>query len=287
MIGRAATSVNGSSTALPERLGRYRVRALAARGGFADVYRCRDVELAVDVAVKLWRPSSQGDYVGRRQFREEARLLASLDHPNIVRVLDYGTGDDAGPFMVMPWVPSQLVELIGEDCAASEAALLPPDRRPRALAVAEALRLLDQLMQAVAHLHARGIVHADLKPANVLLTALEHGSVRLIDFGIARSVAVDSPARGGSAAYAAPEQFDDAAQIDARTDVYALGAIAYRMLTGRTTEGYTPRPRVLVPALPPALDACVTAALAADPDRRPPDAERLRASLAEVQMETG
>ena len=208
----AAMSASG-----PERMiaDRYRLEGLLGRGGSAEVWRCRDEALDRLVALKLVTASG-GEDAGR--VGDEARLLARLSHPGLVPVYDAGT-DDAG----RPWVVMELVE--GETLAeAIRRGAMPPER------VADVgARLAD----ALAYVHDQGLVHRDVKPANVLLGG--DGRVRLTDFGIARLVdAAKVTATGltvGTASYLSPEQVTGS-PVGPATDVYALGLVLLECLTG-------------------------------------------------------
>jgi hypothetical protein len=222
-------------------------------GGMGRVWRARDPRLQRDVAVKFL-DAPPGAEETRERLRREARALASLDHPGIVRVLDIGE-DDEQAWLVMELVEgrplSDLVPLPGERAAAV------------ALQVAEAL----------AYAHARGIVHRDVKPSNVLVDA--QGRARLLDFGIARRTDVaDGITRqglvAGSPPYMAPEAFAGGPP-DPRVDVYALGAVLREMLGD---------------ARPPGLDALVRRAMDADPARRPADGAALAAELRALSHDT-
>ena len=173
--------------------GRYRLIELLGQGGMATIYRARDNQLERDVAVKLLRPEYGRDPDFGARFRQEAQSAASLNHPGIVSVFDYGQ-DEAGPFIVM-----ELVD--GEDLASVI-------RRTGALPPRQAARLTAEIARALAAAHARGIVHRDVKPGNVLLA--RDGRVKVADFGIARALAeaqMTLPGTTlGSVHYFSPEQ---------------------------------------------------------------------------------
>ena len=193
--------------------GRYRLDGLVGRGGSAEVYRAHDTALDRTVAAKLVTVSGGEDAA---RVGDEARLLARLNHPGLVPVYDAGTDDNG-----RPWVVMELVE--GETLAETiKRGPLPPDR----VAIIGA-----RLAEALAYVHGQGLVHRDVKPANVLMG--RDGRVRLTDFGIARLVdAARVTATGltvGTASYLSPEQVTGAAVTPA-TDVYALGLVLLECL---------------------------------------------------------
>ena len=252
----------------------YRILGPIGRGGMGVVYRAEEPALGRLVALKVLEPGLADHEEFRRRFLREMRIAASIEHPNILPV--YRAGEDRGLlYLAMRYVDaSDLREVL---------------RRDGPLDLERALWIVDQVAQALDAAHQRGLVHRDVKPANILLTGpaangREH--VYLADFGIARPAAVDASITSGDVvvgtlAYAAPEQLTGDA-VDARTDVYALGCVLQECLTGRppfTVEGdhalivahleaAPPPPSSLRPALPPALDGVLARALAKARDRR-------------------
>ena len=199
--------------------GRYRLIELLGQGGMATIYRATDAQLGRDVAVKLLRPEygRDPDFVAR--FELEARSVASLSSPNVVAVHDFGT-DPAGPYIVMDLVD-------GEDLAT----LL---RRNGALPARKAARIAADVGRAIAAAHARGIVHRDIKPGNILIA--QDGRVQVADFGIARALAeaqMTLPGTTlGSIHYMSPEQARGELATE-RSDIYSLGVVLFEMLAGR------------------------------------------------------
>ena len=242
-------------------IGPYRVTALLGRGGMGTVYRAARADGAFEktVALKVVRRGLDTDDVLAR-FRRERQLLASLDHPNIARLLDGGATDDGRPFLVLEHVEGEPLT----DYA--DRKRLPVDAR---------LRLFEQVAEAVQHAHRRLVVHRDLKPSNILVTG--EGRVKLLDFGIAKlldpEASDDAPTRTGrqplTPAYAAPEQLAGGA-ITTATDVYALGALLFELLAGERPPPADPG----VTAEPPSARVSDEAAGA-----RSTTAERLRRRL--------
>jgi serine/threonine protein kinase len=263
-----------------EGLGRYRVDHVLGSGGMALVYRARDDELDRPVAIKVLADNLAADEAFRKRFLREARLAAQLAHPNVVQVYDSGEADGR-PYIVMEYVDGQtLAELL------SRRGRLPP---------AEAVELALQVCAGLEHAHRAGLIHRDIKPQNVLIR--DDGTVKIVDFGIARSAQgtqlTETGSVLGTAAYLAPEQAAGE-EVTLAADVYALGVVLYEMLTGRTphtAESLTQfvargheQPiaalRELAPEVPEALEDVVMRSLARIPQYRPPSAEALAAELA-------
>ena len=213
--------------ALPpgSRLGHYQLAAPLGAGGMGEVCRARDTRLQRDVALKVLSHERLTDPVARGRFEREMAIVARLSHPRICTLLDVGQEGDRLYFAM---------ELLRGETLATRL-----DRAgDRGLPVDEALDIATAICDALAHAHRQGVVHRDVKPANVMLTP---DGVKLLDFGVARLRATDGtvdPAGGtaavsivGTPAYMAPEQLDG--QADARADVFSLGAVLYEMLAGR------------------------------------------------------
>jgi eukaryotic-like serine/threonine-protein kinase len=267
--------------------GRYRLDQVLGQGGMATIFRATDSKLGREVAVKVLRPEFGSDAQFVERFRHEAQAAASLNHPNIVAVYDYGT-DPAGPYIVMEQVAGgDLSVALGEHGA------LPPT------AVA---RIGQQVADALAAAHARGLVHRDIKPSNILLSP--DGRVQVADFGIAH-VAARSPVTStgitlGSVLYFSPEQARGDTSSPA-SDVYSLGLVMYELLTGQRPfsgdspaavavarlSGGVPSPMRVRPETPPALDAIVRWCLAVDPAARPTAADLSQALARFVADPTG
>jgi eukaryotic-like serine/threonine-protein kinase len=277
-------------------IGPYRLIRRIGRGGMADVYLAirADHLYRKLVAIKLVKSGLQSEEVLRR-FRHERQTLAVLDHPNIVKLLDAGTTDDGVPYLVMDFVQGQAID---EYCGS------------RRLSLAERLRLFRTVCGAVHYAHQNLVIHRDLKPSNVLVTA--DGSPKLLDFGIAKLLRPEysdqtvgltrSDLRPMTPDYASPEQVRGE-PITTATDIYSLGVLLYRLLTGHSpyhvkgksaleyehaiceTEPEPPSASV-VRAQPPGedmrarrkldgeLDTIVLMALRKEPQRRYPSAEQ-------------
>ena len=244
--------------------GRYEIVAPIGSGGMADVYRARDRVLAREVAVKVLRATSDAD---RERFASEARILALLSHESIVTVYDTGVEDD------QPWLALELVEGMTLRDAYGDGR---PTADPRILAGIGA-----QVAAGLAHAHDRGVVHRDVKPANILLTPGDRA--RLTDFGIARLMDSDAHltltgTTIGTAAYLAPEQVRGG-PVTGAADVYALGLVLLEALTGHRSYDGTPVEAALArlhhgPLIPTSLPAgwpgLLAAMTASDPADRPP-----------------
>ncbi|MBI2834145.1 MAG: protein kinase [Acidobacteria bacterium] len=269
---------------------KYRIDQVLGRGGMGAVYRARDVRLDRDVAVKVVHQRLLVQADARRRFRREAQIVARLQHPAIVSIFDYGTFDDGGTYLVMEFVR-------GEDLrrVLNREGRLPWER---------AARLVARIADAVDAAHREGILHRDLKPENILLQAkgsAEQSGIKVLDFGVAKVLAVETvaatAAQGsivtvgdlvvGTPAYMAPEQLQGR-ELDARTDIFSIGIMAYEMLTGelpfgrgtivdialRQARGAQPLHQ-LVADVPAELERAVNSAMRLDPAERPSTASAL------------
>jgi serine/threonine-protein kinase len=284
--GGAAIAVYGSSRIEvlrrevdeARRLGQYRLGRRLGGGGMGEVYLAEHVLLRRPCAVKLIRPEKAGDPAALARFEREVRATATLTHPNTVQVFDYGHAEDGTFYYVMEYLPGMsLEEMVA---------------RHGPLPAGRAVHFLRQVCGSLAEAHAIGLVHRDLKPANVIVG--ERGGVRdvakLLDFGLVRTI--DPPAAddrltrdgavAGTPAFMSPEQADGEAELDGRSDLYSLGAVAYFLLTGRppfvkstvlqvlfahAREPVKP-PSEVRPGVPADLEAVVLTCLEKDPARR-------------------
>jgi len=263
-------------------VGRYELLEELGRGGMGIVYRARDPQIDRLVAVKLLAPAeglpAEEVRAQRTRFQREARAAGRLAHPNIVTVYDVGEEQGQG-FLVMELLPGE--------------SLAQQLRQRHTLPVAEAVPILEQVAAALDYAHAQGIIHRDVKPANLLFTA--QGAVKVADFGLAAIQGGSLTSTGhirGTPCYMAPEQVTGLA-VDGRADIFSLGAVLYEMLSGeRAFPGDTlstilyrilheePIPlRRLSPAFPEAMDVCVRRALAKNPSARYPRAGDLAGAL--------
>jgi ketosteroid isomerase-like protein len=261
-----------------------RIEAVAGRGGMGIVYRATQLSLGRPVAVKLIAPERAGDPGFRERFERESRIAAAIDHPNVIPV--YAAGEESGHlYLVMRYVKG--TDLQG---------LLAREHRLPAERVAAIARQVGAALDAA---HAVGLVHRDVKPANVLLG---DGHAYLADFGLSQAVGSETRLTStgqwiGTVDFMAPEQFSGA-PVDARADVYALGCVLYAALTGETPyprgtvpatmlahmHDAPPRPTEVADGVPAGFDRVIARALAKDPEERYPSAGDLgRASLAAAE----
>jgi len=258
---------------------RFEVLEKLGEGGMGVVYRARDLRHGREVALKVLKGASERH---QARFQREARALARLQHPGIVRAFEF-TRHDGDPCLVLQYLPGQsLLELL------ARRGPLPPQ---------EAVSIVAQVGEALVHVHAQGILHRDLKPENVVL---HDGRPVLLDFGLCKA-STEGDARVltlkhmgvGSPGYAAPEQINDAHNVDALSDVYGLGATLYALLCARppfvaehehevllaTLKQDPQPPSTHNPAVDPALDALCLRCLEKEPRRRYRSAAALVADL--------
>src|SRR5690348_1076751 len=256
---------------------RYRVVALAGRGGMGEVYRAEDLTLGQLVAIKFLPLSLSQDADSLARFHSEVRIARQVSHPNVCRVFDIGDADGS-PFLSMEYVD-------GEDLASVV-------RRIGRLSPDKATEIARQICAGLAAAHERGVIHRDLKPANVMLDGT--GKIRITDFGLAGVAASiqSEDARAGTPAYMAPEQLARK-EVTTKSDIYSLGLILYEILTGKRAfeastlrelvrlreSGTITNPSTLVRDLDPLIERVILRCLEADPDRRPGSALQVAAAL--------
>jgi serine/threonine-protein kinase len=202
---------------IAQAIGHYEIREQIGAGGMGAVYRAHDTRLDRDVALKFLPPHLTADPEARERLLAEARAAAALEHPNVCTVYEIGETEDGRPFIAMALCEGETLK------ERLERGPLPP---------AEAVRVATQLTQGLSAAHARGILHRDVKPGNIVLTT--DGSVKLVDFGLARMVDATLTRAGrtpGTLAYMSPEQVRGE-PLDPRTDLWSLGVVLYEMLSG-------------------------------------------------------
>jgi hypothetical protein len=263
---------------------RFVVETLAAEGGMGAVYRARDRHTDAFAAIKVLRVS---DGRSLERFAREARILAELRHPGFVQYLVHGRTERGQLYLAMEWLP-------GEDLGARLAV--------RELTLTESIQLVTKVAAALAVAHARHIVHRDLKPSNLFLVDHEIERVKVLDFGVARLAPLETITETGmivgTPRFMAPEQARGVKNVDERADVFALGCVLFRCLTGELPfTGETPaevlgsvvndeavRLRALRPELPHELDDLVASMLAKAPADRPPDAAAVLAACVGLDL---
>ncbi|CAB4662130.1 MAG: Stk1 family PASTA domain-containing Ser/Thr kinase [Actinobacteria bacterium] len=269
--------------------GRYELIKQIATGGMATIYEGFDTRLDRKVAVKIMHPHLANDEAFVSRFIREAKASAALSHPNIVSVQDQGWNQSGVPavFLVMEYVEGHTLR----DYIFEKGALAP----------LEAIKYLTPVLSALAAAHRIGIVHRDMKPENILIS--HNGRVKIADFGLAHGEMIGSTLTAessvilGSVSYLSPEQVQRGI-ADARSDVYAVGILAFELLTGeKPFQGETPieiaykhvnekvpAPSTLNPAVSPEFDALILSATSGNPDERPRDAGAFLESLHRVAL---
>jgi tRNA A-37 threonylcarbamoyl transferase component Bud32 len=288
--GEASASVPGvpvspARSGVPAQIGRYEVVQKLGQGAMGIVYKARDTQIGRTVAIKSILASDTSDPAiteYKQRFLQEAQSAGQLNHPGIVTVHDLIEDAHGQPCLVMEFIEGNTLDRLGAG------AQLPVDR---------ILELMIQVATALAHAHAHGIVHRDVKPANIMVT--QNGHAKVSDFGIAKMSGSNLTMTGqliGTPGFMSPEGFTGGA-VDARSDIFSLGGVLYWLCTGeRPFSGDTvpalaysvvntaPKsPRETNPAIPEALERIVLRCLAKDPNSRYPDAQMLAADLTAVR----
>jgi len=290
------SQVQAGTSRLPQgmHLGPYRIESFLGAGGMGEVYRAMDTRLGREVALKLLPPDRLQDPERRRRFLQEARAASALNHPHIVTLHDLGL-IDGQDFLVLEYVIGQTLDQ-----------LTPNGGLPLREALAYAIQIAEALVAA----HTAGVIHRDLKPANIMVT--KEGTVKLLDFGLAKLIEADQGRPGGAPitaqtkvgmimgtlSYMSPEQAEGK-PVDGRSDLFSFGCVLYEMLTGqRAFHGDSPAlilsailrdeskpPRELREATPNELDRILRRCLRKDSKRRFQHADDLKVALLEVQEE--
>jgi serine/threonine-protein kinase len=285
----------GTEVKRARELGSYRLEEKLGQGGMGEVWRARHRMLARPAAIKLIRPSAGASQEAVRRFEREAQAIASLRSPHTVELFDFGVAADGAFYYVM-----ELLDGLDADSLLRRFGPVPPER---------AVHLLCQICHSLSEAHASGLVHRDVKPANIFLCRYgeEYDFVKVLDFGIVGTVreraepgAVQTSenALRGTPAFIAPEQALGG-EVDGRADIYATGCVAYWLLTGQfvftadTAMGLivqhahtppTPPSARTTQAIPRALDELVLGCLAKEPADRPQSARELSARLAGIEI---
>lgn len=273
-----------------QQIGKYEIQELLGRGGTGEVYKAYHPALERDVAIKTIHTFSDEPKAIER-FRREARIIAALRHPNIVQVHDFDI-DEGTFYMVMEHVAGESLQ----------AYLKPVHAKNERLPLTEALVLFQTVCRAVIYAHQQGVVHADIKPANVLLTT--ESQPILADFGLSRIAGrervTSSNALTGTPAYMSPEQCMSKGS-DKRSDIYSLGVMLFELVTGslpftgdslvaiilKHIDETPPFPRSLNPDLPPELETIILRAMEKDPDKRYQSVQQMVQALDEVIVPLG
>jgi serine/threonine-protein kinase len=279
------------------KLGQYVLKEKLGEGGMGEVYLAQHVLLRRPCALKLIRPERAGEPKNLLRFEREVQTTATLTHPNTVQVYDYGHADDGTFYYVMEYLPGLTLEAL-----VKQAGPLP---------LARAIHFLRQTCGALKEAHARGLIHRDIKPGNVMVC--ERGGIadvaKLLDFGLVLSPAGDAKgdkltqdgAVAGTPAYLSPEQAGGEEAVDGRSDIYSVGALAYFLLAGRPPfAGRTGLKLIAAhlyeapeplssgrPDVPSDLEAVVLRCLDKEPQKRFPDVESLDRALAACLMGIG
>ena len=267
-----------------QSIGKYKILKKLGSGSFGFVYLAEDPKLHVQVAIKVFKvkdvtllsqvtsTANDPESVLKQRFIEEARTLRKLaTNPYIVQMYEFDELEDGTPYYVMPFIPHTLVDEIGKD-AFSQGALaeLPQEQHPKRIATTQAINYLKQLTQALCFVHKHGLIHRDIKPANILIN--EQNQVQLSDFGIVKLPLSEHSQTGfgmGSKNYMSPEQQESAKHVKSASDIYSLGVLAYRMLTGQLPVGRFQDPINYAPDIGQPLNDLIILAISQDVTQRP------------------
>lgn len=277
---------------LARRLGQYQLQRKLGAGGMGEVYLAEHLLLRRPCAIKLIHADNHADSQSLKRFEREVRATATLTHPNTVQIFDFGLAADGTFYYAMEYLPGLNLEQLVE--------------RHGPLAPARAVHLLRQLCGSLHEAHGIGLIHRDIKPGNVMITSRGglHDVVKLLDFGlVVETAALNADSRltqegsvTGTPAFMSPEQARGEATLDARSDIYSVGCLAYFMLTGRAPFAGRPAvamlaahlyetPEVLT-AVPSALRAVIERCLSKQTAARYPDARSLERAFGEALNDT-
>ena len=257
----------------------YEISTVLGIGGMGAVYRGKQTTMGREVAIKILPVSNLGeDAEGMnfaKRFKQEARTMANLNHPSIIKVFGFGEAGSAEKGNEILWFAMEFVEGcdINEYLKENGGSISPEH------AIAITCHVLDGLATA----HAEGIAHRDIKPANIMLDT--EGRVKIADFGLAKDFGGEDPGLTmtnmamGTPGYVSPEALDSTAVLDHRSDLYSLGAMFYQMLTAKVPQGQFKMPSELIPGLDRRLDGVASKALQTDPNDRFQSAQEFRAAL--------
>lgn len=264
-----------------KQIGQYEILAQVGEGGMGKVYKARHVDHGTIVAIKLVSKETAKQQLLIKRFEKEFKAASSIDHPNVVKALEYSVSDSQ-PYIVMEFVD-------GESLGAKV-------EREGPLPELEAVRLLGQICEALHRAHKQGLIHRDVKPDNIMIT--KEGDAKLTDLGLVKDVDdtnnLTRTGRGlGTPHYMSPEQFRNAKNADIRCDIYSLGATLYTMVTGvvpfaksnplecwmKKSKNEYDEPRKLIPALSDRVNRAIQKAMHADPAARPASCRQLMEEL--------
>lgn len=254
---------------IPEQIGRYLIQERLGQGGMAEVLLARDPYMKREVAVKLMAPVFTTDPDFRARFEQEAQVIARLEHPYIIPVYDFGYYREQ-PYLVMRYLPGGSILQRLEDYGP--------------MSLGDAARVVERMAEALDAAHSLGVIHRDVKPENILLDT--EGKAFLGDFGIVKILGGRGPDTGafvvGTPAYMSPEQVEGNVKLDPRSDVYALGAVLFELLSGKPPFEHPSPTRLMlkhlsepvpdinenVEDLPPGVSEVITRAMAKDREER-------------------
>lgn len=249
----------------------FEVECLLGSGGMGAVYGARHRELDRPVAIKILLIDTEAEPLFEERFRREARIMARLDHPNIVRVHDFGKTSSGLCFLIMERVEGVDMALL---------------IRRKEIALSAALTIVSRICDALQHAHGHGFVHRDIKPSNILVGT--EGQVKIADFGLAKLLGAEEESITlvgtalGTPHYIAPEQLRNGEMVDHRADLFSLGVMFYEMLTGELPRGVFSPPSTKA-TLDGQLDAIVLRAMKEKPEERYQQASEIKQDVTEVQ----